>query len=92
MNALERLLQDDLDHLIDRLAATTREGLLADCADRRPELFVRLEEAEARLSGARHDLIAGYAAWRSALEECADLWALADLAADAPPAPGLRAA
>jgi hypothetical protein len=93
MNALERLLQDDMDRLVDRIAGSAREGLVRECAERRPELFGRLEDAEARLSCARQDLVAGYAAWLGALDECADLWALADLAADAPaPAPSLRAA
>jgi len=92
MNALEDLLQEDLHRLIDRLAATTREGVLADCAERRPELASRLEGAEARLSDVRQELLRGYAAWREALEACGDLWALADFAAEQPPAEGLRAA
>jgi len=93
MNALERLLQDDLDRLIDRIAGSAREGLLTECAHHRPEVFGRLEDAEARLSGARQDLVARYAAWLDALDECADLWALADLAADPEAsAPSLRAA
>jgi hypothetical protein len=92
MNALEELLQDDLDRLVDRLAATTREGMLAGCAERRPDLLSRLEGAEARLSGVRQELLRGYAAWREALEACADLWALADVAAEPPPVEGLRAA
>ncbi len=92
MNALERVLQDDLDRLVDRLAATTHEGMLAECAERRPDVAARLEEAEARLSGARQELLRGYAVWREALEECGDLWALAELGADQAPEPGLRAA
>ncbi len=79
MNAQERLLQDDLNHLVDRMAAGTREGLLAACAERRPELLSRLAEAETRLSAARLSLLEGYAAWQDALHECGDLWALADL-------------
>lgn len=92
MNALEGLLQDDLRRLVDRLAATTREGMLAESAEGRPELLSRLEGAEARLSDLRQDLLRGYAAWREAIEECADLWALADFAAEQPPAEGRRAA
>jgi hypothetical protein len=92
MNALERVLQDDLGRLVDRLAATTREGMRAECAERRPDVATRLEEAEARLSGARQNLLRGYAMWREALEECADLWALAELGADQATEPGLCAA
>lgn len=80
MNALERLLQDDLNHLIDRMAVTTREGLVAGCGEWRPDLLAQLSEAETRLSTARQSLLRGYAEWQGALGECEDLWALADLA------------
>jgi hypothetical protein len=80
MNALEQLLLDDLNHLIDRMAATTRAGLVTDCAERRPDLLAQLAESETRLTIARQSLLEGYAAWRATLEECGDLWALADLA------------
>ena len=68
--------------LVNRLAATTREGLVAECAGRCPTEFERLEAAEARLSAARRDLLEGYEAWSRALEECADLWALRELGAN----------
>jgi hypothetical protein len=91
MNALERLLQDDLNHLVDRLAITTPEGLVPGCAERRPDLSAQLVESETRLSAARQDLLERYAVWRDALAECGDLWALAELAA-ASPAPADRRA
>ena len=84
MNALERLLQNDLNHLVDRIAATVPTGMLADCAQRRPELTLRLGEAETRLSTVRQSLLRDYVAWRQALQECGDLWALVDLVAEAP--------
>jgi hypothetical protein len=79
MNALERLLQDDLSRLIDRMAATTHEGLVAACEEQRPDLLAQLAESEERLTRARHCTLEAYAQWRNALEECADLFALADL-------------
>ena len=79
MNALERVLQDDLNHLIDRIAAATHEGVVAGSGDLRPDLLQQLAASEARLSSVRHDLLKGYVEWRNALEDCADLWALADL-------------
>ncbi len=91
MNHLERLLQDDLNHLVDRLAITAPEGLVPSCAERRPDLLAQLAESEARLSAARQDLLERYAAWRDALAECEDLWALTQLAATSP-APGDRRA
>ncbi|HYB44158.1 MAG TPA: hypothetical protein VEL75_20445 [Candidatus Methylomirabilis sp.] len=91
MNPLERLIQTDLNLLIDRLAVVTREGLLADCAERRPDLVEQLAEAESRLTAARRDLIQSYAFWRDALEAWGDVWALLELAAG-PPACGERRA
>jgi hypothetical protein len=87
MNALERVLQDDLNRLVDRLAAVTSE-----CAEPPPSVQAQLDRAEARLSSLRQELLRGYAEWIQALEECGDLWALAALAADQPLEPGLRAA
>jgi len=79
MNALERVLQDDLNHLVDRIAAATHEGVVAASGDLRPDLLQQLAVSEARISSVRHDLLKGYAEWRNALEDCADLWAVADL-------------
>ena len=92
MNPLERVLQNDLDQLVDRLSAAMPEGFFTECADSCPEVLARLEGAEARLSGARLDLLRSYAAWRHALDECADLWAVAELTTDQPRVSGLRAA
>lgn len=92
MNGMERLLQDDLNCLIDRMAATAREGTLASCAQRRPDLLARLGDVEARLSASRAALLQGYGAWRDALGEYGDLWALAVLAQEALPVGELRAA
>ena len=92
MNPLERVLQNDLDQLVDRLSAAMPEGFVTECADSCPEVLARLEGAEARLSGARLDLLRSYAAWRHALDECADFWAVAELTTDQPRVSGLRAA
>ena len=90
MNALERLLQDDLNRLIDRLAAATHEGLVAGCGERRPDLLAELVDSETRLTTARRSLLDANDMWRGALDECSDVWALADLAAT--PATGDRRA
>lgn len=89
MNGLEQLLQDDLNYLIDCVAATTHEGIVGGCAGEHPELASRLSEAETRLSAARQGLLQGYEVWQELLQECRDLWALADLASEAP-MPGER--
>ena len=82
MNAIEQLLQSDLDGLLDRLSATTREGTIAGCRDLRPELLSSIEAAEARLSEIRQDLLRDYALWQGAIDECRDLWEVAELAAE----------
>ena len=87
MNALERILQDDLNRLVDRLSAVTGE-----CAEHRPSVQAQLDRVEEQLSIVRLDLLRSYAEWREALEECGDVWAVAELAADQPSEPGLRAA
>ena len=89
MDRMEQLLQDDLNYLIDCVAATTHEGTVADCAGEHPEVASRLGEAETRLSAARQGLLQGYAVWRELLREYRDLWALADLPSEAP-VPGER--
>lgn len=80
MNHLERLLEDDLNHLVDRIAARAEDeagyGL-------EPDLKARIERSEERLTGIRAALLDGYAEWGRALEECEDLWALAGLRQEA---------
>ena len=91
-NTLERLLEDDLNRLIDRMAVTAREGLLAGCAERRPDLSSRLDDLDTRLSDLRAALLHGYEIWRGALDECDALWALIALADETPAALERRAA
>jgi hypothetical protein len=75
MNALEQLLQEDLNHLLDRIAAAAGEGRAAACLASRGDVAVRLSEAETRLSSTRLGLLECYAAWHAALQDCSDLWA-----------------
>jgi len=77
MDGLERLLQEDLNHLLDRIASATTEGTASFCLAEESDLASRLGEAESRLSAARLGLLEGYIAWQAALKDCSDLWALA---------------
>jgi hypothetical protein len=76
MNPVERLLQDEVTHLIDRLAssiplaAPAARGMTATT-------HARLAEAEAQMAHARTALMEGYGHWRRALEDVENLWALA---------------
>jgi hypothetical protein len=92
MNALQRLLQDDLDGLVDRLASSTREGMLGKWGERRPDHLSRLDRAETELTEARRNLLEAYAAWREALDRCEDVWALTGLEAGSLPEVTARAA
>ena len=83
MNRVGQLLQSELNHLVDRIASVTRQGMVADCLERQPELAARLGEAENELSSARQRLLQDYDSWRQALEECGDLWALIELEGEA---------
>ncbi|MGH7383832.1 MAG: hypothetical protein ACREKG_01545 [Candidatus Rokuibacteriota bacterium] len=84
MNTLDRLLQDDLNRLVDRIAARAGEDAVAGL---RSDLKTRIERCEDRLTGLRAALLDGYAEWARALDECEDLWAVAGLQQDAAEAP-----
>jgi hypothetical protein len=77
MNSLDKLLKDEIDSLLERIAATVAEGSLADVTASHPALRARLEEAEARLAALRASLLEAYGAWGRALEDVENLWALA---------------
>lgn len=76
MNPVKRLLDEELAHLIDRLATSVPEGSLENIRRASPALSARLDEAEARLAGVRESLLEGHGRWRRALEEVENLWAL----------------
>jgi hypothetical protein len=80
MNALDRLLQDELNRLVDRIATRAGEEGAAGLA---PDLKTRLERSEARLTGLRAALLDGYVEWARAIEECEDLWVVAGLRREA---------
>jgi hypothetical protein len=81
-NPLDRLLRDELNRMLDRIAAATPSGLevLAD----RPDLSGLIEAVEDRLTALRLGMLEDYRRWGEALEECADLWALAALGGPEP--------
>jgi len=91
MSHFERLLQDDLNRLIDRIAVRAGEGTAA--AGLKSDLKAHIERAEERLTVLRAALLDGYAEWERTMDQCEDLWALAGLRREAPEeAAQLRAA
>lgn len=91
MNPVERLLDEELAHLIDRLATSVPEGSLERMRRTSPALCAGLDEAEAHLASVRDSLLEGYGRWRRALEEVENLWALASWRSAAAEEPGEQA-
>lgn len=77
MNSVDRILYEELTHLVDRLATSVPHGSLAQAAAANPALRARLDEADAQLAAARASLLDDYGRWRRALEDMENLWALA---------------
>jgi CRP-like cAMP-binding protein len=61
VNAMERMLSDDLARAIDRLATSIPEGSLERIRTVTPTLAARLADIETGLAGARAALVADYA-------------------------------
>jgi hypothetical protein len=77
MNAMERVLSDDLARAIDRLATSIPEGSLERIRTVTPTLAARLADVETDLAGTRAGLIEHYARWTRALDDLENIWALA---------------
>lgn len=92
MNPLDQLLRDELNRLLDRIAASTAPGVVRATDRHLPDLKTRIDDAEARLAAKREALLAHYREWQEALEACEDLWALARLELEETGTGTLRAA
>jgi len=76
MNPVERVLQQELVGLLDRLATSMPEGALEAIRATNPTLKARLDDADAKLAALRVTLLDDYGRWRLALEDLENLWAL----------------
>ena len=83
MNSVDRVLYEELTHLMDRLATSVPAGSLITAGH--PLLRARLDEADAQLGAARASLLEDYGRWRRALEDVENLWALAAWRSSAAP-------
>ena len=81
-DALNRLLQDEMNRLLDRLAAAVPPGGAAALATEDPDLAARVEGEEARLTELRASLLEGYRRWEESLQALEDLWAVRALKVD----------
>jgi hypothetical protein len=74
---MERVLNDEMSGLLDRLAGSVPGGCLEAMAARNPGLRKRLDEIEGQMAAVRAAMLEGYGRWRRALEDVENLWALA---------------
>jgi len=77
MNPVERVLFEEVTHLLDRIATSVPAGSLSNAQSASPALKARLDEAEAQLAAVRASMLEDYGRWRRALEDVENLWALA---------------
>ena len=77
MNPLDRLLRNEVSHLLDRIATTVPGGSLAVATGAHPTLRSRLDATEARLSALRATLLEAYGDWGRTLEDLENRWARA---------------
>jgi len=96
---LARLLQDEMNRLLDRLAGSVPTGSAATLSEDDVELAARIADEEARLADLRSSLLDGYRRWSDSIQSLEDLWALRalkterldrrpDRQPDRPPGPG----
>jgi hypothetical protein len=77
MNPVERVLDDEVSRLIDRLASSMPGGSLAAMTALHPALRGRVDQVEAGLADVRGTLLEAYGRWRRGLEDLENVWALA---------------
>src|SRR5215510_9465261 len=77
MNPVERVLDEEVSRLLDRLAGSIPGGCLDAIGGHAQTLRRRLDEVEHQMAGIRASLLEGYGRWRRALEDVENLWALA---------------
>jgi hypothetical protein len=77
MNPLDRILREELNGLLERIAGSVPEGSLAAATAHHPSLRARIDETDARLCALRASMLEAYGAWGRTLEDLENLWALA---------------
>jgi hypothetical protein len=77
MNLLERVLDEEMARLLERLSGSVPGGCLELTAARQPTLRRRIDEVESQMAAARASLLEGYGRWQRSLEDVENLWALA---------------
>ena len=92
MNTMERLLDDDMARLLERLAGSIPPGTQEHVGLVLPTLRARLDRVETTLAELRASLLEDYGRWRRSLDDLENLWALAAWRRTEDPAAGERLA
>jgi len=77
MSRVERVLNDEMSQLLERLSGSVPDGCLEVTASRNPVLRRRLDEVEGQMATVRAALIDSYSRWRRSLDDLENIWALA---------------
>ena len=84
MNPVERVLDDEIARLLDRLAASIPGGSLGAVSATYPALRSRIDQVEAGLAVVRGTLLDAYGQWKRGLDDLENVWALAAWRSAAP--------
>ena len=77
MNPVQRVLDDEVARLLDRLAGSVPGGSLAAMTALNPSLRGRVDQVEMGLADVREAMLEAYGRWRRGLEDLENVWALA---------------
>jgi hypothetical protein len=98
MRGIEGVLQDELNRLLDRIAAAAPAGLVERVSDQR-DLRAQIDAAEVQMAALNQEIRDAYDRWSDSIERYAELWSMAgaegaNVAEQPAPGPteGLRAA
>ena len=76
MNAVDHVLRDEMNRLLDRIAAGGSAEDLVGVLSAQPALRAKLEEKEEQLAALRRSMLEAYGAWGRALDDLENLWAV----------------
>ena len=78
MNAVDRMLRDEMNRLLDRVAGSGNAEDLVGVLAGQPGLRAKIEEAEERWAALRRSMVDAYGAWGRAMDDLESLWAIVE--------------
>lgn len=76
MNAIDQVLRDEMNRLLDRIAGGGNAEDLVGVLAAQPSLRGKLDETEERLAEIRQSMLEAYGAWGRAMDDLENLWAV----------------